>query len=108
MIEGERLKVSQVKKMRHISSPLQESPQPVDPSMFPTWPAKSEKMRRKSREKSPTPPMGGHYLLNQVLVQVYTYYPVFGIYPEQQQVYNNYYCDRTINLDVQLVAQRNV
>ena len=47
---------------------LQESPLPVDPSMFPTWPAKSEKMRRKSREKSPTPPIGGNYLLSQVCV----------------------------------------
>jgi cell division cycle 2-like protein len=44
---------------------FEESPLPVDPSMFPTWPAKSEKIRRKSREKSPTPPIGGNYLLTQ-------------------------------------------
>ena len=30
---------------------------PIPPSMFPTWPAKSEK--GKKREKSPKPPSGG-------------------------------------------------
>ena len=53
----------------HHAVPPQESPLPVDPSMFPTWPAKSEKVRRKSREKSPTPPIGGNYLLTQVCDQ---------------------------------------
>ncbi|XP_014661785.1 PREDICTED: cyclin-dependent kinase 11A-like isoform X2 [Priapulus caudatus] len=37
---------------------LKESPLPVDPSMFPTWPAKSEQMPRK-RGSSPPPPSGG-------------------------------------------------
>ena len=37
---------------------------PVPPSMFPTWPAKSEMKRRKShRGKSPTPPEGGAFQL---------------------------------------------
>ena len=35
----------------------------VLPSMFPTWPAKSEMVRNKKREKSPKPPEGG---VNQV------------------------------------------
>lgn len=39
-----------------------ESPQPVDPSMFPTWPAKSEMAKRPKRkdvEHSPKAPEGG-------------------------------------------------
>jgi len=38
-----------------------EAPLPVDPSMFPTWPAKSEMMANpaKKKQKSPTPPEGG-------------------------------------------------
>ncbi|XP_031564784.1 cyclin-dependent kinase 11B-like [Actinia tenebrosa] len=39
-----------------------ESPLPVDPDMFPTWPAKSEMMqrpRRKDYQHSPKPPEGG-------------------------------------------------
>ena len=35
-----------------------ESPLPVDPSMFPTWPAKSEQPRR-THGNSPKPPSGG-------------------------------------------------
>lgn len=35
-----------------------DSPLPVEPSMFPTWPAKSEQMPRK-RGSSPKPPSGG-------------------------------------------------
>ena len=35
-----------------------ESPVPVDPSMFPTWPAKSEQPRR-THGNSPKPPSGG-------------------------------------------------
>ena len=31
----------------------------MPPSMFPTWPAKSEITRSKRREKSPKPPEGG-------------------------------------------------
>ena len=37
---------------------FQESPVPVDPSMFPTWPAKSEQPRR-THGNSPKPPSGG-------------------------------------------------
>ena len=37
-----------------------ESPLPVDPSMFPTWPAKSEQSRAtRSHGNSPKPPSGG-------------------------------------------------
>ena len=38
---------------------LQEPPMAVPPSMFPTWPAKSEMSRAHKREKSPKPPEGG-------------------------------------------------
>ncbi|XP_078684843.1 uncharacterized protein LOC144918177 isoform X1 [Branchiostoma floridae x Branchiostoma belcheri] len=39
---------------------FRESPQPVDPSMFPTWPAKSEQTTtRVKRGSSPRPPEGG-------------------------------------------------
>lgn len=34
-----------------------ESPLPIDPSMFPTWPAKSEQPRKHT--SSPKPPSGG-------------------------------------------------
>ncbi|KAG2459669.1 CD11B kinase, partial [Polypterus senegalus] len=37
---------------------FRETPQPLDPSMFPTWPAKSEQQRVK-RGTSPRPPEGG-------------------------------------------------
>jgi len=37
-----------------------EAPLPVDPSMFPTWPAKSEQSRAsRSHGNSPKPPSGG-------------------------------------------------
>ena len=36
---------------------FQESPLPVDPSMFPTWPARSE--QNKKHSSSPKPPSGG-------------------------------------------------
>ena len=38
-----------------------ETPLPIDPSMFPTWPAKSEMNAKpnKKKQKSPTPPSGG-------------------------------------------------
>jgi cell division cycle 2-like protein len=36
-----------------------ESPAPVDPSMFPTWPAKSERSRTRTHGNSPKPPSGG-------------------------------------------------
>ena len=47
----------------HTSS--QETPLPVDPSMFPTWPAKSELAAMKkdnTKEKSPSAPEGGAFL----------------------------------------------
>ncbi|XP_075045931.1 cyclin-dependent kinase 11B-like isoform X3 [Mixophyes fleayi] len=37
---------------------FRETPLPIDPSMFPTWPAKSEQQRVK-RSTSPRPPEGG-------------------------------------------------
>uniref|UniRef100_A0A4W4DWG6 cyclin-dependent kinase n=1 Tax=Electrophorus electricus TaxID=8005 RepID=A0A4W4DWG6_ELEEL len=37
---------------------FQETPRPIEPSMFPTWPAKSEQQRVK-RGTSPRPPEGG-------------------------------------------------
>ncbi|XP_068195195.1 cyclin-dependent kinase 11B isoform X1 [Antennarius striatus] len=37
---------------------FRETPSPIDPSMFPTWPAKSEQQRVK-RGTSPRPPEGG-------------------------------------------------
>ncbi|XP_076085540.1 cyclin-dependent kinase 11B-like [Mytilus galloprovincialis] len=36
---------------------FKESPDPIDPSMFPTWPAKSEQPRK--HQNSPKPPSGG-------------------------------------------------
>ena len=44
----------------------QESPLPAAPHMFPTWPAKSEMSRKPKRDKSPTPPEGGAFLINKV------------------------------------------
>lgn len=42
--------------------PVQEAPLPVESSMFPTWPAKSERTsREKERERSPTAPEGGAF-----------------------------------------------
>ena len=39
---------------------FKEGPLPVDPTMFPTWPAKSEmNANPKKKIKSPTPPEGG-------------------------------------------------
>lgn len=43
-------------------SAKQESPLPVDPTMFPSWPAKSELVKgpkRKNYEHSPRAPEGG-------------------------------------------------
>lgn len=36
-----------------------EAPLPIDPAMFPTWPAKSELGHRKALAASPKPPSGG-------------------------------------------------
>lgn len=36
-----------------------EAPLPIDPAMFPTWPAKSELGHRKAMAASPKPPSGG-------------------------------------------------
>lgn len=44
---------------------FKETPLPVDPSMFPTWPAKSELAalkKDKTKEKSPSAPEGGAFL----------------------------------------------
>ncbi|XP_013116359.1 serine/threonine-protein kinase PITSLRE isoform X2 [Stomoxys calcitrans] len=38
---------------------FKELPVPIDPSMFPTWPAKSELGARKAMASSPKPPSGG-------------------------------------------------
>ncbi|ALC44785.1 Pitslre [Drosophila busckii] len=38
---------------------FKELPLPIDPSMFPTWPAKSELGARKPQSSSPKPPSGG-------------------------------------------------
>ncbi|XP_037908458.1 serine/threonine-protein kinase PITSLRE isoform X2 [Hermetia illucens] len=38
---------------------FKELPLPIDPSMFPTWPAKSELGARKALASSPKPPSGG-------------------------------------------------
>ncbi|CAN7987124.1 unnamed protein product [Ixodes hexagonus] len=43
---------------------FQETPVPVDPSMFPTWPAKSELGHRKA--PSPKPPSGGKQFAKQL------------------------------------------
>lgn len=41
---------------------FRESPRPVDPSMFPTWPAKSELGHRATKKNaSPKPPEGGQF-----------------------------------------------
>ena len=44
------------------SSYFQENPLPIDPSMFPTWPAKSEQDPQDKLKKaaSPKAPSGGH------------------------------------------------
>lgn len=36
-----------------------EPPLPIDPAMFPTWPAKSELGQRRALAASPKPPSGG-------------------------------------------------
>lgn len=41
------------------SSYFNELPLPIDPAMFPTWPAKSELGARKAMASSPKPPSGG-------------------------------------------------
>nr|CAD7445799.1 unnamed protein product [Timema bartmani] len=40
-------------------TPHLEAPLPIDPAMFPTWPAKSELGHRKAAAASPKPPPGG-------------------------------------------------
>ncbi|KAJ8938820.1 hypothetical protein NQ314_011310 [Rhamnusium bicolor] len=39
-----------------------EPPLPIDPAMFPTWPAKSELGQKRALAASPKPPSGGHFL----------------------------------------------
>ena len=48
----------------------------VPPSMFPTWPAKSEKSRSQRKEKSPKPPEGG---VNTFLVRSTHFYHFYYI-----------------------------
>lgn len=40
---------------------FKESPRPVDPSMFPTWPAKSELGHKVKKNVSPKAPEGGQF-----------------------------------------------
>jgi len=58
----------------------QESPFPVKPDMFPTWPAKSEMMKRPKKrdyEHSPKPPEGGEMFAKLVSAR-FRYYCVFN------------------------------
>ncbi|XP_052284534.1 cyclin-dependent kinase 11B-like isoform X2 [Dreissena polymorpha] len=48
-------RITAVDAMKH--EYFRESPLPIDPSMFPTWPAKSEQVHK--RASSPKPPSGG-------------------------------------------------
>ena len=44
-----------------------EAPKPIDPSMFPTWPAKSEQgLNKTQKSKSPKPPSGGKLFSKQL------------------------------------------
>lgn len=44
-----------------------EAPKPLDPSMFPTWPAKSEQgLSKTHKSKSPKPPSGGKIFSKQL------------------------------------------
>ena len=49
-----------------------EAPLPIDPDMFPTWPAKSEQSVRKQHASSPKPPSGGKAYA-QLLVSAQTF-----------------------------------
>ena len=48
-----------------------ESPLPVDPSMFPTWPARSEQTRKQAN--SPKPPSGGKAYQNMMVSDLALY-----------------------------------
>lgn len=45
---------------------FEESPKPILPSMFPTWPAKSEQGLKRKKSHSPKPPSGGKVFANQL------------------------------------------
>ena len=45
---------------------FKESPKPVDPAMFPTWPAKSEGGQLVRKAQSPKPPSGGKQFAKQM------------------------------------------
>lgn len=47
---------------------FKESPLPIDPAMFPTWPAKSEDNKQpvRPKAKSPKPPSGGEQFSKQI------------------------------------------
>lgn len=51
---------------------FKEAPLPIDPAMFPTWPAKSELGHRKAAA-SPKPPPGGHEYKQLVSYQTTAY-----------------------------------
>lgn len=50
-------RISAVNALQHDF--FKENPQPIDPSMFPTWPAKSEGSARPKQKASPKAPVGG-------------------------------------------------
>ncbi|XP_003737981.1 cyclin-dependent kinase 11B [Galendromus occidentalis] len=57
---------------------FEESPEPIDPEMFPTWPAKSEGGSRKAH--SPKPPAGGQqYSMQNLTMQNELFPSRFGI-----------------------------
>ena len=51
---------------------FKETPLPVAPSMFPTWPAKSERMKNPKALKSPSAPKGGSGFSKMVSVSLMT------------------------------------
>ena len=69
---------------------FQESPVPVDPSMFPTWPAKSEQPRR-THGNSPKPPSGGKafskLLVSMMFSRRQSHACAVDIYTDMQQIY---------------------
>ena len=68
---------------------FQESPVPVDPSMFPTWPAKSEQPRR-THGNSPKPPSGGKafskLLVSMMFSRLQSHACAVDIYTDMQQI----------------------
>jgi len=54
-----RITAEEAKRHRYFD----EHPLPIDPSMFPTWPARSEQPRMK-KDRTPKPPSGGQAFKN--------------------------------------------